>query len=131
MTGERDVVLVHLDEKPAFFAQILAIEPDVKPRWFQVRLLVLQVPLQVVTWILREPQIDGEPFTMGGHPVRLEKAVPPRPWEEERQGTPEPSDEPGETPPRGPEAAPPSEAEKTAKGRGKVVSLAERRKRDA
>lgn len=70
---EKDLILVYVDEKPAFFARVEGFTPDHKPNWWQVKLLVLQVPPKVITWILRQPQINGEPFTMGGTPVRIEK----------------------------------------------------------
>ena len=70
---EGDVVLVHHEEKPALYARIEAIGPDVKKDWFQVTLLLLTLPAQTVTWILREEYINGEPFTMGGQAMRLEK----------------------------------------------------------
>ncbi|MEJ5347794.1 MAG: hypothetical protein WHS46_03790 [Desulfosoma sp.] len=77
MTREGDLVLVYIEGKPAFFARIEKISPDLKPEWWQVKMLVLQVPLVTVTWILREPYINGEEFTMGGHPVRLIKVEAP------------------------------------------------------
>ncbi|MEE8400111.1 MAG: hypothetical protein V3S89_13955, partial [Desulfobacterales bacterium] len=49
------------------------ILPDAKPDWYHVKLLVLQVPLQVVTWLLRNAYINGEEFTMGGKKMRLER----------------------------------------------------------
>ena len=70
---EGDVVLVHHEEKPALYARIEAIGPDVKKDWFQVTLLLLTLPAQTVTWILREEYINGAPFTMGGQAMRLEK----------------------------------------------------------
>jgi hypothetical protein len=76
-TGILDLVLVHVDNRPGFFARIEAITPDVKPGWWQVKLLVLTMPLQVYTWILDESQIDGAPYTMGGTPIRLEKIISP------------------------------------------------------
>lgn len=81
MATINDLVLVHIDEKPAFYARIEEIVPDAKPRWWQVKLLVLTVPLQVYTWILDESQLDGAPFTMSGTPVMLEKVVSPEPPE--------------------------------------------------
>jgi hypothetical protein len=78
-----DVVLVHVDNKPGFYARIEDISPDVKPGWWQVRLLVFTFPLQVFTWILDEFQLDYAPFTMGGTPIQLEPVVSP--LEEERQ----------------------------------------------
>lgn len=90
MTKEGDLVLVHIEGKPAFFARIEKISPDPKPHWWQVKLLVLQVPLITVTWILREAYINGEEFTMGGHPMRLIKVEAPvedvaAPGEEEEE----------------------------------------------
>lgn len=76
-TGINDLVLVHIDKKPAFYARIEQISPDVKPGWWQVKFLVLTLPLQVYTWILEDAQINGTPFTMGGTPVVMEKVVTP------------------------------------------------------
>lgn len=90
MTQEGDLVLVHIEGKPAFFARIEKISPDPKPEWWQVKMLVLQVPLITVTWILREAYINGEEFTMGGHPMRLVKVEAPT----EEVTTPGHEDEP-------------------------------------
>jgi len=72
-----DLALVHVENKPAFFTRIEDIEPDRKRGWWQVKLLVLNLPLKVVTWILDNDQIHGGDFTMGGVPVRLEKIIVP------------------------------------------------------
>ncbi len=72
-----DVVLIYVDEKPVFFARVEGFESDKKPKWWQVRLLILQVPLQEVNWILRREQVNGEPFTMQGTPMRIEKVLSP------------------------------------------------------
>lgn len=77
MATINDLVLVHVDNRPGFFARIEDISPDIKRGWWQVSLLVLTVPLQVYTWILDDSQIEGAPFTMGGTPMLLEKVVPP------------------------------------------------------
>src|SRR5512146_2315313 len=77
MAGINDLVLVHVDRKPGFYARIEDIVPDVKPGWWQVKLLVLTFPLQVYTWILDESQVAGADFTMGGTPIRLEKVESP------------------------------------------------------
>jgi hypothetical protein len=82
---EGDVVLVHRKDKPALYARIEAIEPDVKKGWFQATLLLLILPAQVVTWILREEYINGAPFTMGGKAMRLEKVKRIRAQEEPEQ----------------------------------------------
>jgi len=116
MATVNDLVLVHIDNKPGFYARIEDIVPDVKQGWWQVRLLVLTVPLQVFTWTLDESQVNGAPYTMGGTPVRLEKVVAP--VSPEKEETPAP---PG-----------PAIVGKAPKkdGGAKVVSLAERKKKD-
>ncbi|HJV33952.1 hypothetical protein [Geomonas sp.] len=78
-TTINDLVLAHIDNKPAFYARIEDISPDVKPGWWKVKLLVLTVPLQVYTWILDESQVNGAPFTMGQTPIMLEKVESPEP----------------------------------------------------
>ena len=77
MTQENDIVLIYFEDKPFAFARVEEILPDTKRDWYHVKLLWLQVPLQVVTWILRDVYINGEPFTMGGKNMRLEKVVCP------------------------------------------------------
>lgn len=77
MTEEKDIVLIYYESQPSFFARIESIEPDHKPNWYHVKLLILQVPLQVVTWILRDVYINGDTFTMGGKEMRLEKVESP------------------------------------------------------
>jgi hypothetical protein len=71
MATINDVVLVHLDRKPSFYARINDINPDVKKGWYQVELLVLTLPPQTLVWILEEAHIQGEEFTMGGMPMKL------------------------------------------------------------
>lgn len=70
---EGDLVLIYHEDKPAIYGRIEAIEPDIKRDWYQVTLLLLSVPPQTVTWILRREYIDGGGFTMGGRPMRLER----------------------------------------------------------
>ncbi len=77
MATENDIVLVYYEDQPLFFARIEEILPDAKKDWYHVKLLVLQVPLQTVTWILRDVYINGEEFTMGGNRMRLEKVEAP------------------------------------------------------
>ncbi len=80
MTAENDLVLIHFEDSPLVFARVERILPDAKPDWYHVTLLMLQVPLQTVTWILRDAYINGETFTMNGKRMRLEKVeAPPEP----------------------------------------------------
>ena len=73
MRREGEVILIYYQDQPTVYARIESIETDIKRGWYQVTLLLLTVPAQTVTWILRESYIDGEPFTMGDIPVRLEE----------------------------------------------------------
>lgn len=77
MAVENDLVLIYFEDAPLVYARIENITADHKAGWYQVTLLVLQVPLQVVVWILRDAYIEGAPFTMDGKAVRLEKVVCP------------------------------------------------------
>jgi len=74
---ENDIILIHIENKPSFFARVEKIYPDLKPGWWRVKLLILQVPVIIATWILDNEQIRGAEFTMNGTPVRIEKIVPP------------------------------------------------------
>ena len=113
MLLESDLVLVHVDNKPGFYARIETIVPDAKPGWWQVQLLVLTFPLQVFTWILDEQQLAESPFTMGGTPLRLEKLASPFITAPSVEDEPEPQK---------------NTTQPVALGQ-KVVSLADRRKK--
>jgi hypothetical protein len=77
MAKENDVVLIYMEGEPVSFARIEKISPDIKADWYHVKLLLLQLPLQTMTWILRDIYIDGAAFTMGGKNMRLEPVVCP------------------------------------------------------
>jgi hypothetical protein len=79
MATENDIVLIYFEDRPLSFARIESILPDAKPNWYHVELLMLQVPLQVVSWILRDVYIDGTEFTMNGKKMRLELVEKPEP----------------------------------------------------
>lgn len=120
-TTINDIVLVHIDGNPGFYARIEQVSPDRKPGWWQVKLLVLTLPLQVYTWTLEEEQINGTPFTMGGTPIRLEKVECPSSRQEEpEEHKEEPREE--EVEPRE------EEEEKKSKPGGKVVSIFDHKK---
>ena len=78
MTAENDLVLIYMEDMPLSYARIENIMADSKPDWYHVRLLMLQVPLQIVTWILKDVYINGAEFTMQGKRMRLEKVVVPQ-----------------------------------------------------
>ena len=114
-----DVVLVHLEDQPVFFARIEDILPDHKKDWFHVKLLVLQVPMQTVTWILREAYINGSEFTMGGKRMRLEEVVAPAEAPEDQE---DPNDQEDPETPKSDD----SESEKKS-GPGRVISFPPRK----
>lgn len=76
MTLENDIVLIYFEDKPTTYARVESIKPDVKKDWFILELMILQVPSQKLSWILRESYINGTEFQMDGNRIRLEK-VPP------------------------------------------------------
>ena len=78
-TQPGDVVLVLVDDKPSFYARVEEILLDRKAGWRQLRFQVLTLPPRELTWILEPSQIDGDTFTMGGTPVRIERLRDPRP----------------------------------------------------
>jgi len=100
MAVEGDVVLIYQQDRPTIFARVEHIEPDIKRDWYHITLLLLSIPTQPVTWILRGSYIEGEPFTMGGVPMRLElvkkttirEEAPPSP---KRSGKKKESKKPG------------------------------------
>ncbi|MFH1033632.1 MAG: hypothetical protein V1806_03925 [Pseudomonadota bacterium] len=108
-TGPGDIVLIRHKGQPVTYARVEDVGVDVKPGWWQVKLLFLQVPSQEVTWILREEYIDGGEFTMGGDSMRLERLTPAA----------------GLAPP--PEPPQPSREGPAGPGGGKVLSLAGRK----
>ena len=77
MAVENDLVLIYFEDKPLVFARIESILPDSKKDWYHIKLLLLQVPLQVVTWILKDVYITGTEFTMNGKRMRMEKVESP------------------------------------------------------
>jgi hypothetical protein len=113
MAAENDLVLIYFEEKPLAFARIESILPDSKKDWYHVKLLLLQIPLQVVTWILKDVYISGTEFTMNAKKMRLEKVESPL--------EPETSDSQGDKEPK-------KEAAQNDKG-AKVISLEDLKKK--
>lgn len=125
MTKVGDVVLVYMDDNPAFFARVDEISADVKEGRFQVKLLMLHIPLLVVSWILREAYFNGQQFSMGGRSMRIEKVIAPA---EEHA---EPSAEDTKKAPARPElVVPKKHKEEKAGKQGKVISISDHRKKD-
>jgi hypothetical protein len=120
MVQPGDLVLVYMEGNPAFFARVEDISPDFKPEWYQVKLLVLQIPLMVITWILRSAYINGDEFTMGGRPVKVVKVISPEEVEDAVQSKSKES----------PVTKEPTREGTEPSGKGKVVSLMDRRKKD-
>ncbi len=109
------MVLIHYQEMPMAYARIEAIEPDLKKDWYQVTLLFLTIPAETVTWILREAYINGEPFTMGGQPVRLHKVEKRTAGDKIRKAPEERMEKPG--------AAEKGRAAENPRGKGQGVKV--------
>jgi hypothetical protein len=113
MATEKDLVIIYFEDNPLSFARIENILPDSKPDWYHVKLLLLQMPPQLVTWILRDVYINGGEFTMNGKRMRLEKVVvPDEPKSPEKIGKQDETDESVE-----------------AAGKAKVISLKDIKKK--
>ncbi|MCF8091557.1 MAG: hypothetical protein K9K21_04480 [Desulfotignum sp.] len=76
MATVNDVVLIYLEDAPVSFARVESILPDPKKDWYQITLLMLQIPMQNVTWILKDNYINGDDFQMNGKTMRLETIKP-------------------------------------------------------
>ena len=77
MAKEKDLVLIYAEGSPVTFARVEDIKPDYKKDWYHLKLLMLQIPLQIVTWILKNDYINGEEFSMGGKKMRIEVVESP------------------------------------------------------
>ena len=77
MAAVNDIVLIYLEDAPVSFARVESILPDAKKDWYHIKLLMLQIPLQVVTWILKDDYINGEEFHMNGKQMKLKKVESP------------------------------------------------------
>lgn len=77
MAKVNDVVLIYMEDAPVSFARVESILPDAKKDWYHIKLLMLQIPLQAVTWILKDEYITGGSFNMNGKSMRLETVESP------------------------------------------------------
>ena len=109
MSQENDIVLIYCEDQPLAFARIEEILADHKNDWYHVKMLILQIPLQAVTWILRTAYIEGVEFTMNGKRMRLEPVISPE--EDKKIKT--------QVEPK---------KKKTKTGTSRVISLADRKK---
>ncbi len=98
MAREGDVVLIYHEDNPTVFARVEDIRPDMKKDWYHLTMLLLTIPTQTVTWILKDVYIEGETFTMGGKSMRLEavkkivlEEVKKQPVEDDARKTPQKS----------------------------------------
>lgn len=82
---EQELVLIHIEEQPAFYARVEKISADFKAKWWRVKFLMLTIPPNVTTWIIDDEQIRGADFTMGGTPIRIGKVEVPEEIEPEEE----------------------------------------------
>ena len=78
MAVKNDVVLVYYEDIPTCFARIEDIKPDAKKDWYHVKILMLKIPLQVVTWILKDIYINGEEFFMNDRKMQIKVVQCPK-----------------------------------------------------
>jgi hypothetical protein len=72
-TNAGDLLMIYGERTPLGFARVEDISPDLKPGWWRITLMLLHVPIQYITWILREEYIDGEFFSIEGRRMRLQR----------------------------------------------------------
>ena len=125
MAKENDVVLIYLENTPVSFARVETIEPDVKRDWYHITLLMLQLPLETVTWTLKDLYINGDEFFMGGKAMRIEVVEAPLPLEERVKQSGDGTDE-GKIKPTQKEDL---EKGTSSNNGGNVISLADARAR--
>jgi hypothetical protein len=77
MATINDVVIIYLEDAPVSFARVESILPDSKKDWYHIKFLMLQIPLQVVTWILKDDYINGHEFHMNGKLMKIKKVESP------------------------------------------------------
>jgi len=109
MARENDIVLIHMEDTPVAFARVESISPDYKKDWFHIKLLMLQIPLQVVFWTLKDIYINGGEFFMGGKKMKLEVVECPEETEPADPGGGDGDDS----------------QEDSSKGRGKIIFFAD------
>jgi len=73
MVVEGEVILIHLDGSPAYFAQVDRIEPDVKDGWWKLELLLLTLPAERITWVINESHMTGAQFMIGETLIWIEQ----------------------------------------------------------
>jgi len=77
MTDIGDVILVYIEDQPAFFGRVEDLILDSKPGWVRFKFLILQIPPTLGEWILRPEYVQGNEFSMDGRKMRIEKIVAP------------------------------------------------------
>lgn len=68
-----DIFLCFVDNNPVFYGRVNEIAYDVKPGWYEFLFTQIAMPLNHIAWKLQSNQINGDMFTMGGKPFRLQK----------------------------------------------------------
>ncbi|NIO03402.1 MAG: hypothetical protein GTN74_01975 [Proteobacteria bacterium] len=66
-----DVILIRIRERPAFYAQVRAIVPDVRKGWYRA---TLKSQFGEFQWILEDVHLFlGQTWTFQGIPYRIER----------------------------------------------------------
>jgi hypothetical protein len=72
-TNVGDLLLIYSERAALGFARVEDISPDLKADWWRITLMLLHMPVQYITWILRAEYIDGESFSIEGRKMRLQR----------------------------------------------------------
>lgn len=62
-TSPGDIILVGMPSG-LFYGLVHEIDSNVKKNWYNVSFKLLTIPPLDITWILRQPQMEGEIFTI-------------------------------------------------------------------
>ncbi len=76
MVVEGEVILIHLDGSPTYFARVDRIEPDVKDGWWKLEFLLLTLPAERITWVIEESHMAGAQFMIGETLIWIEQIRP-------------------------------------------------------
>jgi len=79
-----EVILIYIQEEPAFFARVEEVTADVKKGWWRMTFTILSIPLDTQSWLLDDDQMRGQAFTMNKVPVRIERVEKPASLKQEQ-----------------------------------------------
>lgn len=70
-TQEGDLVLICNNTRPLMFVVVHKFVANQRDGWWDVEFLSVTMPVNQFIWTLREPQIDGEEFSINGEKMNI------------------------------------------------------------